>query len=123
MASYEIRFYGDLKGQSVSYSSLEDALNNLSREWGWIGQHEIKDSYGNTIGYTAKFTPDPEDDRVVVWEHKAGYESVAVWHFSGWHWSFDAEDLPGGPLDQGVLPTDIPFYKEKALYTIAMEEY
>lgn len=114
---FEIRFYGDLEGSPHSYSSLEAALDDLAREWGWKRDEWRRlDKFGNQIG-REPYTPDPEDDRVVIWKHEPGEESKAVWHFSGWHWSFDADDLPGGPLDQGKLPG-----WDKSLYELAMAE-
>lgn len=53
--------------------------------------------------------PDPEDDRVLVWEILPSGHKKVVWHFSGWHW--DAEEFG---LPQGTLPGDAD-----DLYTLA----
>ena len=43
------------------------------------------------IGY-----PDPEDDRILVWEVLPSGHKKVVWHFSGWHWDADEFGLPQG---------------------------
>lgn len=124
MAHYYFEFLGDLEGTCAeTFDSKEAALETLAREWGFMGGAEIVDRWGNKIGYTPRYIPDPEDDRVLLWEVSDEGRKL-VWHFSGWHWSFDAEELPGGPLDQGSLPTDYPgTYWDKPLYSLAMEDY
>lgn len=121
---YYIEFFGDLHGhKSEGYNTLEDALEDLAREWGWLHQEQETDKWGNRIGWTPQFIPDPEDDRVVVWEVTPEGHHKAVWHFSGWHWPFDASDLPGGPLDQGCLPIKGAYREGRSLYELAMEDY
>ena len=31
-------------------------------------------------------SPDPEDDRILIWEILPTGHKKVVWHFSGWHW-------------------------------------
>lgn len=58
--------------------------------------------------------PDPEDDRIVVWEVMPSGHRKALWHFSGWH--YDAEEFYG--LEQGQLPGH-----EASLYSEALTYY
>lgn len=44
--------------------------------------------------------PDPEDDRILVWEVLPSGHRKVVWYCSGWHWSTDCF----GELSQGCLP-------------------
>lgn len=90
---YLVQCYGDLPllrpecAQPVAFNELVDAYT-------WIMKNADD--------------PDPEDDRIVIWEicPEAEPSFKAVAHFSGWHWKNDASDLPGGPLLQMVLPGD-----------------
>ena len=60
----------------------------------------------------SRSVPDPEDDRLLVWEVLPTGHSKVVWHFSGWHWPQDEFGLP-----QGTLPGD-----DRSLYEIAMSD-
>jgi hypothetical protein len=94
---YVIEFFGDLEPRPMrAYETLEVALDDLKAEF--VSQ-----------------TPDPEDDRIVVWRFVPGEVGQAVWHFSGWHWDPEARDLSGGPLPQGALPGF-----RKSLYELAL---
>lgn len=60
----------------------------------------------NTLSAALEFirenvSPDPEDDRILVWEVLVSEHKKVVWHFSGWHWDSDEFGLP-----QGALPGD-----------------
>lgn len=91
---YVIERLGDLKGLT-GHNSLDEALEHLSGEFppsedGWRG-------------------PDPEDDRILIWEVLPSGHKKVVWHFSGWHWDADEFGLP-----QGKLPGD-----ERSLYDLS----
>lgn len=47
-----------------------------------------------------RLEPDPEDDRILLWEVLPSGHRKVIWHCSGWHWAEDAWDS----LDQGHLP-------------------
>ncbi|MBU2556138.1 MAG: hypothetical protein KKF98_16935 [Bacteroidetes bacterium] len=57
-------------------------------------------------------TPDPEDDRILIWEFQSDGSAKVVWHFSGWHWDADEFGLP-----QGQLPGD-----NESLYKLACDD-
>lgn len=86
---------GDAKGLS-GHQSLEEALAHLASEY-------PKDGDGD------RSTPDPEDDRILIWEVLPTGHKKVVWHFSGWHW--DADEFG---LEQGCLADD-----EESLYALA----
>lgn len=124
---FEITFHGDLEHLSSQiYPTFQKALLDLATEWNWCGYgKQFTDKFGAKYSRHPHY-PDPEDDRIVIWEISESLGRVAVWHFSGWHWNFDAEDLPGGPLEQGTLDS-LPFgrdwFKGKSIYTLCMEDY
>ncbi len=64
--------------------------------------------------------PDPEDDRIVVWEFDTNTmppTSKVVWAFNGWHWHHDV--LPGmSEYENSTLPGC-----SKTLYQMACEFY
>ena len=86
---YVIEQLGSLKGEDAVCHFLEQALVFIEDE----------------ISH-----PDTEEDRILIWEVSPTGEKRVVWHFSGWHWDFNAEDLVPGGLAQGVL-----FGHEKSL--------
>lgn len=101
--------------------SLDEALAWLTGRWGVFnegGERQLVQRPDDLDGvhYDVRL-PDPEDDRIVIWELFADGSSVCRWQFSGWHWDPDAGDLAGGPLDQGVLPGDTV-----SLYALAIWE-
>lgn len=57
--------------------------------------------------------PDPEDDRIVIWELTPGKKKKAVWHFSGDHFDADEFGIPQGHL----------LGAKESLYEIATAEY
>lgn len=109
MKAYFARFDGDISHlEPVAGKSLEECLSNV-RSKHRFGQ-KVKDKYfpdEETV-----FTPDPEDDKIEVWEIDTDTASAkVVWGFWGWHWP-----VPDG-LEQGILPGD-----NKSLYEISSEE-
>lgn len=106
---YIAEFLGDLRDPMRAYSTLDAALDAIKAQFGARERNIDGDEY-----YA---TPDPEDDRIVVWEAVPGETCKVVWHFSGWHWDGEACDLPGGPLPQGKLPG---FHM--SLYDLAMTD-
>jgi hypothetical protein len=91
---YEVTLHGDLHG---------------TRRFPFIHQ---------AMAYIARIGPDPEDDRIVVWEVLDTGHKKPIWHFSGWHWDPDAHDLFEHPEPQGKLPGH-----SKSLYEEVMEDY
>lgn len=59
--------------------------------------------------------PDPEDDRILVWEILPTGHKKVVWHCSGWHWPFDCDDLVDGGLEQGCLLGHTKTYNNERL--------
>jgi hypothetical protein len=91
---YMIERLGDIDGKTY-HNTIDEALNQLAFEY------PIKDG--------ERYTPDPEDDRILIWERPDTEPDKVVWHFSGWHW--DAEEFG---IPQGKLPHD-----DKSLYELA----
>jgi hypothetical protein len=94
------------------HNSLEEALQQLEKEFPM--QYVEASEYTDNKARLVRSTPDPEDDRILIWEVLENGHKKVVWHFSGWHW--DCEEFPG--LDQGKLPSD-----NTNLYSLAMEDY
>jgi hypothetical protein len=71
-------------------------------------------SFDEALALAEKWAPnpDPEDDRILIWEVLPSGHKKVIWHFSGWHW---IQDEFG---EQGK-------YKghEKSLYEECMERY
>lgn len=62
--------------------------------------------------------PDPEDDRIIVWEANPETGKLVVrWAFNGWHWPHD--DMPGMEEADDKLEIN---GKDLSLYTLAMCE-
>jgi len=93
---YVIERLGDLEGLT-GHESLEAALAQLCIEY-------PRDPSGE------RRTPDPEDDRILIWEVLPSGHKKVMWHFSGWHY-----DVNEFGLEQGSLPGD-----SWPLYTLAM---
>ena len=111
---YIIECEGDCHSESGAYAidrrwftSLDETLEYLSSEFP-IKLSENLDGERNA----SRATPDPEDDRILVWEVLPSGHRRAVWGFFGWH--FNQDEFACG---QGALPGD-----EKSLYTIACHD-
>jgi hypothetical protein len=96
---YAIERLGDIDGVTL-HDTLDAALAALSREY------PVHPETG------VRTTPDPEDDRILIWEILPTCHKKVVWHFSGWHWN--AEEFG---LDHGTLPGDA-----HCLYFLACNE-
>lgn len=112
MKIYVIEFKGDLDDPPWATDTLSAALEYLAEEKGYG-----KPAKDYVSGYEEDaeeiLVPDPEDDRILIWEVEAGTEPKVVWHFSGWHW-----DSTEFGIDQGKLPGH-----DKSLMDLAMEDY
>lgn len=89
--------------QNGVFNTLDETLDAIAQDFPLV----------NDDGVPVRQTPDPEDDRIVVWELETGKKKTPVVAFVGWHWSMT--DLPGA-IDM-TLPGD-----EMTLYDIAMED-
>lgn len=96
---YVIERLGDIDG-ITAHHSLGAALDRLLIEY--PREHDPDD---------CRRTPDPEDDRILIWEILHSGHKKVVWHFSGWHWSHDEYGA------QGALPGD-----NESLYSIACSD-
>ena len=91
---YKIERLGDING--ITYHvTLGEAFNKLKEEYPFCNCCE------------RRHTPDPEDDRILIWEITSDGHQKVVWHFSGWHWDFGARDVSEEDLEQGALPGDL----------------
>jgi hypothetical protein len=108
MSVHIVEFKGDLpRTRNKDGCDKPHAFYNLNEALAFLIELFLKDAEPDEDGPGMYYPhlPDPEDDRIIVWEaHPDSGEVKAVWQFSGWHWEHDAADLPGGPLPQGKLP-------------------
>lgn len=98
--AFIIERLGDIDGLSLHYS-FDDALKSLALE------------YPRDAEAGQRQTPDPEDDRILIWEVLPSLHRKVVWHFSGWHHSQEEFGI-----DQGSLPGD-----DRSLYALALSDY
>lgn len=91
------------------FTSLDLALQEIAADFPIEKHLDWDGKWDHTYKRTS---PDPEDDRIIVWELIPDHVMRPVWHFSGWHWS---RDFLNG-LEDGKLPGD-----KDSLYGIAME--
>jgi uncharacterized protein (DUF3820 family) len=109
---YVIECDGDMHSESGTFAfdhkvcpTLDAAFDCLKAEYPKIGgtdeDPETADAY--------RESPDPEDDKIIIWEILPSGHRKAIWGFFGWHWS--ADDYACG---QGTLPGD-----PDSLYDIA----
>lgn len=111
---YVVEVMGDLDDDWCSFPTLSQALNHVKVTYS--GDKQPSEDYdGNpTEAYP---TPDPEDDRILVWEVVDGHSKV-VWQFSGWHWNHIYVNIDGSFVEQGTLPGH-----PDTLYNLAMKDY
>ena len=91
--------------QNRVFNTVDDALAAIAQDFPMEWDEREKRE--------RRVTPDPEDDRIVIWELVVGETMKSVAHFSGWHWSWDEM----GGAKELILPGDT-----KSLYAIAMED-
>jgi hypothetical protein len=121
-ALYAIEVGGDLYrrhgetyfGETV-HGSLDAALARLLKEYPLEPRDAEEDAFHGREPNTemVRSTPDPEDDRILVWEVLPTGHRKVVWGFFGWHWTSDEY-----ACGQGTLPGD-----DEDLYSLAMKEY
>ena len=131
---YMIERLGDISGKTF-HDTTESAFAQLEKEYPKLENtkgfnqidklvkqgktKEIMELYWNSNldDFTPiSPTPDPEDDRILIWEITNDGHSRVIWHFSGWHWCFDCSDLVEGGLPQGKLPN-----AAESLYKLACD--
>lgn len=104
---YVATFHGDLDHHPMVDNTLDSLLLELKEEFKW---GEIIKSGWDEGCY---ITPDPEDDKVEIWEYDAENKTAKiVWGFWGWHWY-----SPEG-MEQGKMPGD-----KESLFELAMFDY
>jgi hypothetical protein len=96
------------------HPSLDEALAMLAEQYPIVPEdQEEAEFHGREPGSVmVRLTPDPEDDRILIWEVLPSGHRKVVWAFSGWHWN--DEDHACG---QGTLPGD-----DDTLYGIAIRD-
>jgi hypothetical protein len=104
-------YNGKAKIEKTMY--LVEFLGDLPRYLGFDAAvaNTLEDAIRSAEKWASK--PDPEDDRILVWEILPSGHKKVVWHFSGWHWDSDEFGL-----DQGKY-----LGHEKSLYEECIEEY
>lgn len=120
---YLVEYLGDIAGGNIGkygenpqsnadgfvFESLEAALKAIAIDF---PLEEILDWETNQpTGQYHRIGPDPEDDRILIWEILPSKHRKVVWHFSGWHW--DSSEFS---IEQGSLPGD-----KESLYGMVME--
>lgn len=110
---YIIECHGDCHSKSGSYAidnqwfpSLELSLAYLASEYPAEGDA------GDDDADDYQQTPDPEDDKILIWEVLPEGHRKIVWGFFGWHHSADDHEC-----GQGSLPGHC-----ESLYAIAVRD-
>lgn len=88
MKVYLATFHGDLERLDLpplADSSLEGLLNQIVEITGW--GTKIVEEWDDEEDFTSYCSPDPEDDKVEIWEIDNEQKSARViCGFFGWHW-------------------------------------
>lgn len=116
MKVYLATFHGDLERNEdlhpLADSSLEGLLSQIVDLTGWGTKH-IEQDTDEDEQYVYYVTPDPEDDKVEIWEIDSEEKSAKIiCGFFGWHWQIPED------AEQMILPGHT-----KTLYELAMEGY
>ena len=101
---YLMEFYGDLPQTHKQYCMKPRRFDSIADALNWL--------------VAVGIDPDVEDDRIVIREVLESGHSKPVWHFSGWHWSQDGDDLLPEGIGQGCL-----LGHTRTWYEELMEEY
>ena len=116
---YVAIFDGDIsQNPPIAGRSLYEVLHRIQDIYGYGKKvNEIEPNhYAHRWGFDPEddsiFTPDPEDDKIEVWEVSAEKGTVKpVWGFWGWHWTIPEN------CEQGKMPNH-----EKSLYEEAVDQ-
>lgn len=92
------------------FKSLDETLAYMATEFP-IEKHELLGGEE----YVARSTPDPEDDKILIWEVLPSAHRKIVWGFLGWHYTNSQDEHACG---QGMLPGD-----ETSLFDQALKEH
>ncbi len=114
MKAYIAFFAGDIAHLApLSGQNLDQVLVRIRDEYGY--GKSIPESEQDGYTYQDIVTPDPEDDKIEVWELDTDTgKCKIVWGFWGWYWGTEWSE---SGLDQGIIPGN-----NKSLYEIAMTE-
>lgn len=120
MSVFVLDFYGDLITlrpecrEPMVFHTLESAKDKILEMF-------VQDDPNAPAGtINLQLLPDPEDDRILVYEANPDTGKVMVrWRFCGWHWPRD--DMPGMDISNDELT--LKNGKVISLYDIAMSDY
>lgn len=122
MKMYVATFHGDIADKApIAAHSLEDCLRLIQESYDYGKMVDEIISENET--WTTYVTPDPEDDKIEIWEYDPeNLVHRVVWGFWGWHWQmpeFTNDDFveTRDGSGQGIMPGN-----SKSLYELAMEE-
>lgn len=110
-----VRIKGERQVGMTIHASLDGALQRLCEVYPMEPRNREDDEFHGRppSEEMVRSTPDPEDERILIWEVLPTGHRKVVWGFFGWHWGSD--DYACG---QCALPGDA-----EDLYSIAMKEY
>lgn len=108
-------FFGDIgEYPPIAGYTLNDVLVKMQDKYSF-GKETVHESHWvqGEVNWTEYETPDPEDDKIEVWEFN-GEPGTAkiIWGFWGWHWT-----MPEYISEQGKMPG-----MDRTLYDLAMNE-
>ena len=67
---------------------IVEFLGDLERTCTLNFDRALADTFDQALELAERWAPDPdpEDDRILIWEVLPSGHKKVVWHFSGWHW-------------------------------------
>lgn len=118
MSVFVLDFYGDLPTkrpdcrEPLVFHTLEAAKDKIFEMF-------VQDNPDAPAGaINLQLLPDPEDDRILVYEANPDTGRVLVrWCMNGWHWPND--DMPGMKESNDIL---VKNGRSLSLYDLAMQE-